>query len=400
VFCLLLLPCRWRNPAPARSSGETKEINMKAAEKTAMRRDAKRVRALKRATTSLAFSLVGALALCVPASAQVVPEAQTSAGPALTTYIDTPILAWAGASDHTSDGQIIHKVAYKINDGEWEGQQFLPFPAINTTAAPALASVGNGSEGDLSETAYMAWRQDDGLIHYAFWDTTSTPNTFSDGDLTLCDETICETTTSPALAGNNTTLYAAWTTAAGGIQYASYDGNSWTVYSSAAVKNASTTIAPALAVFDNQLFLAWVDPSHSVHIESAALPLSASGVDWISQPAPSAVTSVAPALGIGFYGDVPWKGGTDLFVAWNTGSAIELADWATTAWMPFPGPIPPGPLENYSPAMNTYAQPLVCGATFWFNVAFTLGGSDATEIDWTPVNGATDIPPACDSTHQ
>jgi hypothetical protein len=367
---------------------------MKAAEKTATRFDATRVRALKRTTISLTFALaLTALALCNPASAQVVSQAQTSAGPALTTYVDTPILAWAGVSGQSADGQTIHKLAYKINNGAWEAQQFLPYPAINTTAGPALATVGTPVEGDLSETAYMAWRQDDGFIHYAVWDYLT--NTFSDDDPSVCDGTICEAATSPALAGSNTTLYAAWTTAAGKIQYASYEDSSWTVYT-ADVPNVSTTIAPALAVYDNSLFLAWVDQTNHIHIENAALPLPATGGTWISQPAPSATTSVAPALGIGFYVSEPWKtNGYDLFVAWNTGSVIELADWATTAWNPFPGPVPPGPLVNYSPAMNTYTQPISCGTNYWYNLAFTLGGSDATEVDWTPVNGATDVPPFC-----
>lgn len=324
----------------------------------------------------------------MPASAQIVPQAKTSAGPALTTWGYNTILAWAGASDHTADGQTIHEIWFEIADPDWETQQLLPFPTINTTAAPALATVG--PPNSLSP-AYMAWRQDDGFIHYAVWDY----NTFSTDDPTVCGGTICETTTSPALAGGSGTLYAAWTTAAGKIQYASYENSSWTVYP-AAVPNVSTSIAPALAVFDNTLFLGWVDQTNHVHIQSAPLPLSASGGTWTSQPAPSATTSVAPALGIGFYGPEPWRnGGTDLFVAWSNGSAIQVAYWAYTFWNPFPGPTPPGPLANYSPAMNINVEPLECGSTYFFNLAFTLGSSDATEIDWPVINEVTYIPPIC-----
>src|ERR1700728_4896484 len=238
---------------------------------------------------AVAAILVG-LALAVPAPAQVVPQAKTSAGPALTTYGSNTILAWAGVSGQSADGQTVHKVAYKYyEDGAWEPQQFLtPYPAVSTTSAPALATAGTSEEADLS--AYMAWRQDDGLVHYTVWDNTS--NTFSDAPKIFCSTAACETTTSPALAGDSTTLYVAWTTESGGIRYATCisDGgctnDDWTIYA-AAVPGVNTSVAPALTVLGNHLYLAWVNKSGQIKVESAPLPLAASGVVWSSVPSPA-----------------------------------------------------------------------------------------------------------------
>ena len=342
--------------------------------------------------SSLAIALAISLTTCAnPASAQVVSQAKTSAGPALTTFGSETILAWSGISSESANGQTIHKVGYKLYDGAWQPQQIMPYTTINTTAAPTLAT-GEG-EGDGFEHPYLAWRQDDGLIHFAIWDNTT--QTFSTDDPTVCDGTACETPTSPALAGNDTGIFAAWTTSSGTVQYASRIGAAWTIYS-VPVPGVSTKVAPALTSYNNELYLATVTADNTIQVEHTHLPLSSSGGSWTQLNSPAATTTVAPALGQGFIGSVPWKAGTELFMAWNTGSTIDFAWWDGTDWIswPPPLPIPPGPLENYSPALNDYSEGS-CAATYSFNVAYTLGGTDASQIEWTPVNEVLYEAPSC-----
>ena len=328
-----------------------------------------------------------AFVIALPISAQVVPQAQTSAGPALTSYAGESILAWAGISSESGDGQVIHKIAYQVYDGAWAGQKFISdYPVNNTIAAPALAF------GDYQ--TLLAWAQDDNLVHYANWITTS--QSFSAPVGPICTAAICKTTHAPAMAGNTDSLVAAWTTASGAVQYASYTGSSWTLYTDA-VPGVSTKVAPALAIFDNELYLAWVDSDNQVEVEHAALPLSASGASWTSMPTPGVVSSVAPALGGGFIDNVPWKAGNELFLAWTNQSEIDFLYWDGTGWLPWgpPYPIPPGPLDDFSPAL-TYSAGVGCSALYSFNVAATLGGSDAGKIDFTPVNEVLYTSPFCE----
>jgi len=346
---------------------------------------------MKRKTASLTLALsLAALVLSNLSSAQIVSQAKTSAGPALTSFAGETFLAWAGISSETADGKTIHKVGYKINDGAWGAQQIMPYPAINTIAAPALATAA--TEATAAEYVYLAWTQDDALVHYAVWDEAT--GSFSTTDPYICNYAECESIAAPALAGGTTALYAAWTTATGTIQYAAYASGAWTVFP-AAVPGVTTKVAPTLAVFGNKLYLAWINASNHVQIEQAALPLSSSGAEWSSMTAPAATTSVAPALGAGFVGTAPWKVGNELFIAWNNGSTIYLNYWDGAAWVPYGGPIPPGPLENLSPALNYAVTPEICGSTYAFNVGFTLGGDDASLIDWTIENGVIYTPPSC-----
>jgi len=353
---------------------------------------------MKRAISSIAIALAISLpAFLKLASAQIVSQAKTSAGPALTTFGTETILAWAGVSPYLgTNGEITHKVGYKLYDGAWESQTVLTFLTNNTTAAPALATAA--AQGDGFNYAYLAWKQDDNLIHYV----KSTSASFSaDTSSTICTGTACETITSPALAGDGATLYAAWTTFSGEVQYASLSGGVWNVYS-ATVPGVSTQLAPALAVYGSNLYLAWTNKSNQIQVASAPLPLPASGGTWKAIAAPTdpttaapATTTAAPALGIGFIGDVPWKAGTELFIAWNTGSTIDLAYWDGMAWLSFPGPIPPGPIENFAPAMNYFEETSGCDSLYFFNVAYTLGGADAGEIESSTVNSATNVLRSC-----
>ncbi len=164
----------------------------------------------------------------------------------------------------------------------------------------------------------------------------------------------------------------------------------------ATVSGVSTGHKPTLAVDGSKFYLAWTNKSNQIQVESTPLPLTASGGTWSAIAAPTATTTVAPALGLGFIGDVPWKAGSELFIAWNTGSTIDFAWWDGTDWIswPPPLPIPPGPIENFAPALNYYSEGS-CPTTFAFNVAYTLGGTDASQIGWTPVNEVLYEAPFC-----
>lgn len=333
-----------------------------------------------------------ALAMTLPAfpgtaSAQVVPQVKTSAGPALTTFGVNTLVAWAGISSESADGQTIHKVGYKYFDGAWQGQQIMPFPAINTTARPALAQAE--AQGDGLNHAYLAWTQDDGLIHYSLFNNSS--KSFSTEDLTICSS--CETRSSPALAGDGTTLYAAWTTSSGSIRYASYTDAAWNVYSEA-VPGVSTKVAPTLAAYGKDLYLAWVTKYKTIQVEHATLPLPSTGATWTTLAAPSALTSVAP--GLAFIGSALPKVPVRLYIAWNTGSTIDFESWNGSGWSPWtpPLPIPPGPLENFTPAMNFYLTG-ECPTDGFFKVAYALGGSSAGEVEWTSVNETYYEMPTC-----
>jgi len=228
-----------------------------------------------------------------PALAQIVPQAKTSDGPAVTTFGVNTLMAWAGNSSETQDGQTIHKLGYKLHDlasGTWQGQQIMPYKAINTTAAPALATAE--AQGDGINYAYMAWGQGDGLMHYAVWDYSA--NGFSTTDPAVCDTTLCQTIASPALAGDGSTVYAAWTRPSNLVHYASYSGGAWTVYS-AALPNALSTVAPAIAAHGTDLYIAWVAEDASVQVEHTPLPLSSTSV-WTTLPALPSLTAVAPSL--------------------------------------------------------------------------------------------------------
>lgn len=369
------------NHSPAKSSSRSPFVS-------------KEKRLMKHSTSYLTIALTICLLACSrPASAQVIPQAKTSAAPALTTFGVNTLVAWAGISSVSADGQTVHKVGYKyFYDGAWQTQQTMPYGTppgteINTTAAPALAQAE--AEGDGLNHAYMAWRQDDGLVHYAVFDNSS--NTFSTTDPSICSS--CDTISSPALAGDGTTLYAAWTTSSGTIQYASYTDAAWNIYS-VDVPGVSTKVAPALAAYGNDLYLAWVTEYNTIQVEHATLPLSSSGATWTTMPAPAALTSVAPSLA--FIGSVLPKVPERLYVAWNTGSAIDFESWNGSEWFSFtpPLPIPPGPLENFTPAMNFFATG-TCPTNGYLNVAYTLGGSPAGQIELTTINTSTYEPPLC-----
>jgi hypothetical protein len=271
--------------------------------------------------------------------ASQVPQALTSGAPALTTFKDVVYLAWEG------DRAVGTRQTWfaTFDGGTWSDQAEIP--GSFTTTAPALAAT--------SQTVYLA---------------ITPPNT---GNIDiyvlgangftllgpLCQGTTCaETVASPALFGVGSVLYAAWTTPTGSLMYAEYINGEWLI-APHPIANASSSSdrGPALAAFEDQLYLAWTDaPAGAVSVISTPLPLS--DTSW-SSPAVqvAASTSVAPALGVFTAFNSPPS--QSLFLAWTTAaSTIRFAehDSQTGAWnlVGSPIPLPKGALTTLAPALN------------------------------------------------
>jgi hypothetical protein len=199
-----------------------------------------------------------------------------------------------------------------------------------------------------------------------------------------------QTTSSPAIAANGSTIYLAWTTASDTILLGTYAGSGdWTL-SPTPVPGATTTIAPALAVYDGALCLAWVEEG-TQNVMYASFPLPAGTWSVASQVKSStwtAQTSVAPGFGIS-----PVPSHTGLYLGWTAASGsgfiIYYSQFNGSYWNP-PIPIPPGPLsENLSPALVGYVGGSTnCGfsSVYSFDLAYTTAGED---IEWSNLQSDT-----------
>jgi hypothetical protein len=322
--------------------------------------------------------------------------ALTSAGPAVAGFNNVTFVAWKGYYDNAVG------YTYLYPGGSVQPQKKVY--DFWTTTAPALASTAG--------TVYVAVRGQSSAptdyIYYRSLDSSTLE--FSKTSDKICAGMLCaQTSAAPALTASGNTLYAAWTTAFNTIEYATYSGGSWTV--PATVPTALTytnpvtmsPTSPALAVYNNALYVAWVAAGSGPlgEVTYSILPLS--GGDWSSPVSlPGALTSVAPALQV----NVDPKTSPSLILAWTAGSpqigyTINFLGWngADADWIPWnpPIPIPPGPLDNYSPALSMTFSGVntgVCGPeTYWFAAAYTLGGQFAAEIMWTPLSSIISPPP-------
>jgi hypothetical protein len=287
------------------------------------------------------------------APAAEVPDSDSSAVPALAAIVgDRVIIAWAG--EHGVDA---HKVWYST----YENDTFTPeteIPGALTRTAPAVATV--------DQVVYLATTPpdaDDEIYYYV--SLASDAGQFDVNPAPLCGADSCaHTRAAPALVGKRSTLYAAWTTPAGKIMYATRTDGAWHI-SPVAVPNAVTspTTGPALAIYEGRLYVAWADPSgEGVWVAAATLPLSsASWSEPVLIPAP---TKVAPALSV-FNIENPMPGAAAstvnrLYLAWTSDDAsvnFVLWDSATGQWQPTasPVPLPSGPLTAHSPALLGFA---------------------------------------------
>ncbi len=275
------------------------------------------------------------------ASAQTqVPQAETTAGPALASANGTTFLAWKGWKP---TGYIWYST---FNGSAWASQQHI---SSETNVAPALAAA-NG-------TVYLALKgpnEPSDSISYTNWN----------GSTFVATSTVpgAKTTAAPALAGYGSTLYLAWTTTSDSVEYATYAGGSWSAPKSTPA-STNTQIAPALAAYDGNLYLAWVD-SASSQLMYAELPLS--GGSWSSAKtigkAGSALTSLAPALGV--FNATSSSEAAGLYVAYIEAGQVNYLTFGVESGLWIPGPIPPGPLAtSFTPALVTMVAQCPTGET-------------------------------------
>jgi hypothetical protein len=289
------------------------------------------------------------------ADARQVPQALSSQGPAFAGFNNLLFLAWAGLSGETS-----HHVGFETYDGSWSPQTILP--GVMTTTAPAL--------GATAQAIYLAITPPNSggeIEFYVFNGTTFEPQG------PLCNQSCAATLAAPALAGDGTTLYAAWTTANGAIMYAQFINEVWLIASQPipnALANPST--APSLAVLGNQLFVAWTPPAGgSVSVTSATLPLSGNPFDG-QAIAVSAQTNLAPSLGvIDTFGDSAVQ--AQLYLSWTTpGSGIDFAHWKPNLgdWVPADSPVelPAGAATHFPAATNNVCFPQGADASLQLNI--------------------------------
>jgi hypothetical protein len=279
-------------------------------------------------------------------SAEQVPDARSSEGPALAALDGKVVLAWAGKS-----GIQAHEVWYST----YANGRFTPqtdIPGARTISAPALATA--------DQRLYLATTPpdaDDKIDYYV-----SDGAYFDDNPKPLCDAQACaHTRAAPALLGDKSTLYAAWTTPAGDIMYATHVNGVWTL-AAEPIPNAKTspTTGPTLALYQNRLHVAWVEPSgDAISIIAATLPLSSSS--WSAQPVQiPGQTKVAPALGVLTVDSATPSAAAEtvnlLFLAWTTDDlTIDFARWDASSgqWEPSEPPValPSAPLTRFTPAL-------------------------------------------------
>jgi hypothetical protein len=304
---------------------------------------------MRRILICMFVSMGAFIAGSYPAPAADVPDSQSSAGPALAAAGGSRvIIAWAG-----EQGIDAHKVWYST----YENDTFTPqteIPGALTRTAPALATV--------DRVVYLATtppNADDEIYYYkslasdaGYFDITPAP---------LCGADTCaHTRAAPALVGNRSILYAAWTTPTGKIMYATRTDDTWHIFA-LAVPSAVTspTTAPALAIYEGRLYVAWAAPSgEGVWVASATLPLSSAS--WSQPVLIPASTKVAPALGV-FNVENPVPGAAAstvnrLYLAWTSDDAtINFVRWdsASGQWQSAASPVslPSGPLTADSPVL-------------------------------------------------
>ena len=273
-----------------------------------------------------------------------VPDAFTGEGPALAAFNGHTVVAWAGFA-----GVSTHPVWYSILEGSWTSPAQIPNAL--TTSAPALAVA--------DQRLYLATTPPaaDDKIQLYVWDGSA----FEANGADLCDGGTCaHTRASPALIGDGTLLYAAWSTPTGTIRYASMINGVWSI-AALPIPNASTspTTGPTLALFQHQLFVAWVEPSgEAVSVAVATLPLTSGS--WSERRKIPANTQAAPALGVLTVANAPNPTEPNaLFVSWTTPeSSLSFARWdgSTAEWIPAdsPIPLPSGPLTSLAPALSGF----------------------------------------------
>jgi hypothetical protein len=358
-----------------------------------------------------------------PVWAQI-PSAETNAAPAAASLGGVDYVAWKGKA--ASKDTIWYATLSSTQNGgtgEWSSQQQISWTIhgskyfANTTQAPALATAGN--------TVFLAWR---GASPNPTDEIYYSTNTGSGWKLqqTVCGSN-CATTVAPALAATcqsevllgtlgrcSLPIYMAWTesnpiTEENTIEVASNTGSGWTLLpsSSQPTANPYPGTAPALAVYGDQLFLAWVQegttcdvsPCFQVMYETYSLSDDAWTSPATATTASSSVVPVAPALDVYVTTDVVGQRlSAQLDMAWwnvvsPSGAELDYGDWddgssppnwgtpLTEVPIPPPLPVPPGPL---TPALvyTVSTPPGSCTVTsLTFSVVYAENVPDKSYYD-------------------
>jgi len=175
--------------------------------------------------------------------------------------------------------------------GPWQTQRRQT--SLSTDATPALASIG--------QTLYAA-EIVGGAIRYESYDIAA--GTWSSA-LSVPDSTAAY---APALTADGSTLWVAWTTSKGTIEYdeLSTTSGKWELSSPETVPEAGTNQAPSLTTMDDLVYVAW----KGTRTDQIGFSDFSVFSGWSEQSfVPSATTSATPAIAAGVVGlDFAWKG--------------------------------------------------------------------------------------------
>ncbi|MBV9267138.1 MAG: hypothetical protein JO061_13290 [Acidobacteriaceae bacterium] len=319
-------------------------------------------------------SISGVVLLSILSSAAMaqteVPQAQSSAGPAVAALGGTTYIAWAGIQPQPEN--LGYHVAYTTLGGTPT-----VFSSTFTRVAPALAAARG--------TVYLAIRGNAPLSSADFIYYSSLSGTELTPPTTLLPG--AQTKAAPALTGDSSTLFAAWTAANGAIQYATY-AHSWSAPQTTPF-TANPLTGPSLALFNGNLYVAWVGSSNQLNFASLAL---STGV-WSPAHPVGAASNVAPALGV--Y-NLPFSASSGLYIAFTSGE-INLWKYDTVAGTWSPGPISPRPLvTGFTPALlsaNPECPPGLAGSLYSFDVFYTSGPEGNIYFDGLLSSGRCHIIP-------
>jgi len=75
---------------------------------------------------------------------------------------------------------------------------------------------------------------------------------------------------------------------------------------------------------------------------------------------------------------------------------MNFATWNGSEWLASTtSPISPNSFENFPPALNSYEIQGDCTISYFLNIAYTLNGASAGQIEWTQIGESTYVVPFC-----
>jgi hypothetical protein len=297
-------------------------------------------------------------------------SALTNAGPASEGEGD--MLAWKGLSTN-------YIYFATGGPGGWSKQQKIGVADswyAKSNVAPAL-TIG-----------MAAWKgQSDSTIWYATYNP-------EDGSWSSQQEKVANTNTqvAPALSYYDGTTYLAWTlptlntTCNCNIAYTTYDPDSgWSTAQPTYVFNAQTSLSPALAVVEGTLYFAWTTSSGQIEYTSNG----GGKIYPVPNASSPASTEVAPTL---IPGPGPDFKPTGPGIAWTTPlGAIYYAYYTDGNWTPV-YLANNDSTSNMTPALLLTVSSGNCGTSYDLYVVFT---SESNNAIYTNSVQSWETPPSC-----